>query len=103
MGFSAICFIWKTSCTNRKVDRGWQIYFVNTNEILEILRLTIEIEIAPFCSLIRTRTHFPPMLNVWVTEGIKKWFGPLRETPPFAPRQVPSLATTTKSTFYRHH
>ena len=27
MGFSAICFIWKTSCTNRKVDRGWQIYF----------------------------------------------------------------------------
>ena len=57
----------------------------NTNEILEILRLTIEIAIAPFCSFIRSRTHFPPMLKVWVTEGIKKWFGPLRETPPSPP------------------
>ena len=23
----AIRFVWKTSCTLRKVDRGWQIYF----------------------------------------------------------------------------
>ena len=34
MGFSAICFIWKTSCTNRKVDRGWQIYFVLYGKVL---------------------------------------------------------------------
>ena len=61
------------------------IYCKSPDEILEIVRLTIEIAIAPFCSFIRSRTHFPPMLKVWVTEGIKKWFGPLRETPPSPP------------------
>jgi len=61
--------------------------------------LTIEIAIAPFCSFIRSRTHFPPMLKVWVTEGIKKWLGPLRETPPSPPKKCSNAGKTPEVLF----
>ena len=39
------------------------------------------------------------MLNVWVTEGIKKWFGPLRETPPSPPDKYPPWPPPPKVLF----
>ena len=40
----AIRFVWKTSCTLRKVDRGWQIYF-DYSTVINIQYINIQYSI----------------------------------------------------------